>query len=285
LGVGVQTMPSDKSSKSSKSSAKIQKKRRRIVLLLVFIIILVLFVLAGSWLFFTLRANAEQLQKNIVALGRFNEPGEFNTSVKFRMGYTPLNFTTYRRIMSSRNITGPYDMFSRGLLPSEYKGYEAIDVAFANPGFEADADKNDQPDNWNYIGMLEYGSKNCFEGKKCMHVDADNSNYSLVIFNSEEIRVMPGLIYRASFNINCVNCDNNSAYIGVFWMKYDNETYKRQVEFSRNIIVLNTTDGYTKFSIVARAPEGTEKAIFGVRVHEEGAIITPRTELFIDGFS
>jgi hypothetical protein len=64
-------------------------------------------------------------------------------------------------------------------------------------------------------------------------------------------------------------------------MKNDPEK-QRLYELKRNIVVLTNTNSYQQFSIIAKAPEGAEKAIYCVRAHEEGGMVQPRTEFYID---
>ena len=53
-------------------------------------------------------------------------------------------------------------------------------------------------------------------------------------------------------------------------------------EINRNIFAFHNTEGFEDFSVLATAPEGAKKAIFGVRVHKEGAVVQKQTELYLD---
>lgn len=190
--------------------------------------------------------------------------------------YEPQNPQAYSKAIGNRTI---YDFFERGLPPGEFVKEEVIKIESHNPGFELDNNKDGMPDGWYYYGMIKYVDNNCFEGS-CMHIKADNSEYGFAMINSDSVRVIPNMTYSVSFNIYCVRCENTSAFLGIFWMGTTGRGVK---ELKRSVLELNTTEGYNPVSLFARAPEEAEYAIYGVRVHEEGARIMPRTELYIDG--
>jgi len=199
---------------------------------------------------------------------------------QYKPGITKRSVEQY---MNSYPSGSPYNIFPRGLLGYEIlPGQEILNLNVPNPGFELDENNDGMPDGWGYNGKMKYSSSNCFKGKRCLYVDVDDSDYGWFQMNSDEIDVMPGKIYNALFNINCIKCENNSAYMAVFWMKYDLNSGDL-VEFHRNILVFNNTQGYEPFNLIAMAPQEAEKAIFGVRVHLEAGVVQPRTRLYIDG--
>jgi hypothetical protein len=160
------------------------------------------------------------------------------------------------------------------------EGQDIIQLQLPNPGFEKNTIQKGVPDGWDYTGKLDYVSTGCQKGK-CLLVDVDNSDQGFLMLNSNAMDVEAGKVYQATVNVNCVKCDGEGAYLGICWMKNDPET-NSLYEFKRNILVLTNTNGYQLFSIVAQAPEGAEKAIYCVRAHDEGGLVQPKTEFYID---
>ena len=91
--------------------------------------------------------------------------------------------------------------------PFNWSEKELIELKIPNRGFEEDKNKDGWPDKWFILGPASYSDKNCFKGKRCLYVEADDSPYGYLILNSEPIDVHELYNYTVSFNINCIECN------------------------------------------------------------------------------
>ena len=210
-------------------------------------------------------------------------------------GYPPQNLKNYTRVTSESlgffseknayyfDSESNWSLVWRGKFFSSrnWSPEELTPLKILNQGFE-DADPSwSGPVHWYIMGSVVYSKKNCFEGKRCLYVDVDNSPYGYLMLNSEAMAVREYYNYTFSFDINCIECNNESAYLAIVWQE------KKQSgiisESLRHVLFLNNTNGYQRFTINARAPPKTNQAVVGFRIHTESSSIQPRTRLYIDG--
>jgi hypothetical protein len=204
-------------------------------------------------------------------------------SSDFKQLDKPQNNTLYMDLINQRNITSPLQRINGGMNQSQIGNRTVIPLISANAGFEYNTQSIGYGE-----GALQYSNESCFKGKRCVHIDADNkTGYGVVILNSEEINIKPNRIYNATLNINCMKCDGNGAYMGIFFLKKNNNLSKIPyafIESKRFITVLNSTKGYELVSLIAEAPDDSVKAVYGIRVHTELAMIVNETELYVDDY-
>ena len=209
--------------------------------------------------------------------------------------YSPQNLTNYTRV-TSENLGFVYEknasyfdsesnwsLVWRGNFFSSrnWSPEELTPLKILNQGFE-DADlSGSRPIDWYIMGSALYSKKGCFEGKRCLYVDVDNSPYGYLMLNSEVVAVREYYNYTFSFDINCIECNNESAYLAIIWLE---KKFSGAISESlRHVLFLNNTNGYQRFTINARAPPKTIQAVVGFRIHTESSSIQPRTRLYIDG--
>lgn len=148
-----------------------------------------------------------------------------------------------------------------------------------NPLFDIDNNSNGWPDGWVAWGSAEYTDDGCLEGK-CLHVLVDDSPGGFLALNSRPIPVEEYHNYTFSFDINCIECSNNSAYMDVVWLE---NLSNQELTRGRHILYFHKTSGYEKFTISVQATRKSIAAIVGVRVHVEKAFPEKMTTLYIDG--
>lgn len=209
----------------------------------------------------------------------FNESGT-NSILKT---YTPQDNKGYEKIWTG-NKSSPYDHHQKSPDPEEIEqGGEAIPLPLGDTGFE-------EQGYWSFYGQADFSESGCYSGSSCMHVKADGSGYGVFSLNSGHLIVEPGKSYYGEFMVNCLDCSGNSSYLALIWIKdepwYYGNAYAPIQEIRRVIKVLDESldgKGYQKVRIYDTAPEGTDYAILGIRVHTEGARLTPLAEFYIDG--
>ncbi|MFH0870510.1 MAG: hypothetical protein V1866_05645 [archaeon] len=169
-----------------------------------------------------------------------------------------------------------------GRMPFQWAVDELTPLNISNSGFDRDDNGNVWPDDWNAMGNAEYVSDNCLSGK-CLHVDVDDSEQGYFLLNSKPVDVDGGNNYTFSFDINCISCGNDSAYMVMRWFTPDSINKKSFAAGPSHILYLHDTTGYERFTISVQAPVLAVKALVGVRVHLKKAYPKERTQLYIDG--
>lgn len=185
--------------------------------------------------------------------------------------------------IKNMNVREIYDLI---LSPKTWDSKDLTEMDFFNMGFEKSSvsGSGEFPSEWSGIGQVEYVDEQCFKGKKCLYVEADDSDTGYVILNSFPVKVETHDNYTVTVNINCIDCENNSAYIAIIWLR--NKSMQEQTGFSperaRHVLYLHNTQGYEPFTISVQAPGSSAYAVFGLRVHVEAAYPNERTVLYID---
>jgi len=169
--------------------------------------------------------------------------------------------------------------------PHNWSKEELTDLRIPNSGFEMDENNNSWPDTWFGQGNVIYSTENCYHGERCLYVDVDDSPTGYVTLTSAPVDVQELHNYTVSFDISCVECNNESAYVAVIWfrnMSYAGKPYTI-TERGRYIMYLNNTLGYQTFTLDVEAQPASIKAIFALLVHTQFANVQPRTRLYLDG--
>jgi hypothetical protein len=248
------------------------RSRRTVVLIIIVSLLLVLFVVSIAYILIT--------------------PMAFSKIVH---DYPPQNLETYYRNMSesdgfiARTNQYYFDIGDDWSFPStrwqllrsrDWSAEELALLAIPNQGFEDSDGLDSKPRDWQVIGSASYSRKKCSSGRRCLFVDVDDSPYGYLLLNSKPIAINGLYNYTFSFDINCVRCDNESAYLTIIWQ--DNKPGGEVSESIRYVKFLESTDGYERVTINARAPPDSVRAVVGLRVHTEATSIQPRTTLYID---